>query len=241
MKLNVLPTKVIFTVIAMLLATNAPVIAQSETKEKPPGYIVVTGWYKDNGIYGEYGRAVGPVLREYGFEGAKFGLEGDNLKVIEGDWVPGRVLLIKFTSGDHVKRFWWSDGYEEVKKIRMPISAVDIAHVNGVPGVTPLMDDKAAYLVFLADIKDRETLMKDYVPFAPALVKKHGGQFIISAGRANMELLEGNIPNASFVVVEFPDMDSMRNFWSDPDYQRLSDIRKSTGKWSVAEIVPRAE
>lgn len=212
--------------------------AQGELKD-PPGYIVVTGWYKDNGIYREYGRAVGPVLRDYGFEVSKFGIEGDNLKVIEGDWVPGRILLIKFPSEELVKQFWWSAAYQEVKEIRMPISAVDIAHVEGVPGVTPLLNNESAYLVFLADIKDRDLLMKDYVPFAPALVKKHGGQFIISAGRTDIGLLEGDIPNASFVVVEFPDVDSMRTFWNDPEYQRLSDIRKKTGKWSVAEIVPR--
>lgn len=238
MKILALPTQAIITVVAALMIISAPAAAQ-EKPDTPPGYIVVTGWYKDNGIYAEYGRAVGPVLRDYGFEGAKFGLEGDNLTVIEGDWVPGRVLLIKFTSGDHVKRFWWSEAYEEAKKIRMPISAVDIAHVNGVPGITPLMNDDSAYLVFLAEIKDRATLMKDYVPFAPALVTKHGGQFIISAGRANMELLEGDIPNASLVIVEFPDVDSMKAFWADPEYQRLSDIRKATGKWSVAEIVPQ--
>ncbi len=226
----------VFLLAGLLCASTA---SAQDTQSAPPGYIVVTGWYKDNGLYREYGRAVGPVLREYGFEVSKFGLEGDNLRVIEGDWVPGRILLIKFPSGDHVKRFWWSDGYEEVKQIRMPISAVDIAHVNGVPGVTPLMNNEAAYLVFLAEVEDRETFMKDYAPFAPALVKKHGGQFLINARRADMELLEGSIPNASLVFVEFPDVDSLRRFWADPDYQRLSEIRKATGKWSVAEIVPR--
>lgn len=234
-----LPRAIIALIAAMSLSIG--VYAQTDSQDTPPGYIVVTGWYKDNGIYGQYGKAVGPVLRDYGYKVSKFGLEGDNLTVIEGDWVPGRILLIKFPSEDLVKEFWWSDAYQKVKDIREPISAVDIAHVEGVPGVTPVMGSESAYLVFLAEIKDRALFMKDYAPFAPGLVKKHGGQFIISAGRADMGLLEGSIPNASLVVVEFPDVDSMKTFWNDPEYQRLSDIRKATGKWSVAEIVPRGE
>jgi len=220
-----------------LLACAIPAITYGQ--DTPPGYIVVTGWYKDAGIYGQYGKAVGPVLRDYGYKVSKFGLEGDNLTVIEGDWIPGRILLIKFPSEQLVKEFWWSDAYQKVKDIRMPVSAVDIAHVEGVPGVTPLMNDTSAYLVFLAEIKDRDMFLNDYAPVAPALVKKHGGQFIISASRTDMGLLEGSIPNASFVVVEFPDVESMRTFWNDPEYQRLSEVRKNTGKWSVAEIVPR--
>lgn len=224
-----------------LFALTFSLHTHAQEATEPPGYIYVTGWYKDSGVLRDYGSAVGPVLRDYGFEVSKFGLEGDNLRVIEGDWIPGRILLIKFPSGDHVKRFWWSDAYQDVKKIRDPISAVDIAQVDGVRGVTPLLNRKAAYLVFLANITDRETFMKDYAPLAPALVQKHGGQFIISANRANMELLEGSIPNASFVVVEFPHVQAMNAFWNDPEYQRLSEIRKATGKWSVAEIVPRQQ
>lgn len=212
--------------------------AQAQTEE-PPGYIFVTGWYKDAGLRRDYGRAVGPILREYGFETAVLGLTGVNLRILEGDWIPGRIMLIKFPSEGHAERFWWSDAYQEAKKIRAPASALDIAQVDGVPGVKPLMDGRAAYLVFYAEITDFNTFMEQYAPVAPGVLKKYGGQFLVRASRADTELLEGSVPNASLVVVEFPNTKAMTDFWTSEEYQRLSEIRKSTGKWSVAEIVPR--
>ena len=224
------------TLFAALL--NPVAFAQSDSSEGPPGYIYVTGWYKDAGVQRDYGRAVGPVLRQYGFEGSFLGLEGRNMRVLEGDWIPGRIMLIKFPSEGHVRRFWWSDDYQDVAKIRAPISAVDIAQVDGVPGVTPLMTDEAAYLVFSSKIEDMQTIREQYSAPARALIEQYGGQFIVVATPSNTELLEGSHPNATIVFVEFPNVEAMRNFWNDPEYRRLSEIRKTTGKWSVAEVTP---
>ena len=140
-----------------------------------------------------------------------------------------------------MKSFWWSDAYQEVKKIRDPISAVDIAQVDGVPGVTPLMNDESAYLVFLSKIEDIKTIREQYSVQARALIQQYGGQFIVTATRTNAELLEGTLPNATVVFVEFPNVEAMRSFWNDPKYRRLSEIRKATGKWSVAEVVPQPQ
>ncbi len=213
-------------------------IAQAQ-QDEPPGYIFVTGWYKDAGLQRDYGRAVGPILREHGFETAVLGLTGVNLRILEGDWIPGRIMLIKFPSEGHAERFWWSDAYQEAKKIRAPASALDIAQVDGEPGVKPLMNDTSAYLVFYAEITDFKTFIEQYAPIAPGVLKKYGGQFLVRASRADTELLEGTVPNASLVVVEFPNTKAMTDFWTSEEYQRLSEIRKASGKWSVAEIVPR--
>ena len=189
----------------------------------------------------DYNQVAGPIIREYGLEAGVLGLTGINLRVLEGDWIPGRIMLVRFPSEAHVKRFWWSDAYQEAIKVRAAASALDIAQVDGVPGVTPWMDGKAAYLVFLAKIEDRETFLKDYAPFAPAIVKQHGGQFLVNSPRADTEVLEGSFPNANLVVVEFPSKEALTGFWTDPEYKRLSEIRKTTGKWSVAEVVPQPE
>tara|TARA_B110000438_G_C15813954_1_gene651033 strand:- start:866 stop:1573 length:708 start_codon:yes stop_codon:yes gene_type:complete len=230
--------RVITFFLKVLAAACIPFAVLAQTAG-PPGYIYVTGWYKDAGLQQQYGRAVGPILREHGFEKAVLGLEGVNLRVLEGDWIPGRIMLIKFPSEGHAERFWWSDAYQEAKKNRAPISAVDIAQVDGVRGVTPLMTDEAAYLVFLSKIEDRETLREQYSSQATELIQQYGGQFIVAATRPNTELLEGTLPNATVVFVEFPNVESMRGLWHDPEYRRLSEIRKPTGKWSVAEVVPR--
>ncbi len=137
-----------------------------------------------------------------------------------------------------VKGFWWSPEYQELKKIRAGASALDVLQVDGVAGVQPRMDGQSAYLVFLADIKDRKRFLEGYAPYAPDVVRAHGGEFLIRAAQADTELLEGAHLPGSLIVVEFPDADALRKFWNGEAYRRLSEIRRTTGKWSVVELVP---
>ncbi|MBT8061797.1 MAG: DUF1330 domain-containing protein [Gammaproteobacteria bacterium] len=205
--------------------------------DEPPGYIFVTGWYKDLGVQRTYNQAVGPVLRQYGYETAVQGMPGRNLQVLEGDWTPRMALLIKFTSEDHAKDFWWSDAYREVKAIRQEVSAVDIVQVDGVPGVAPRLDGASAYLVFFGEIHDTARLASEYGPFASQVVRDHGGRYLVRAGRADIELLEGAFGNVNLVILEFASGDDLNAFWNDTRYQRLSEIRRATGRWSVVQIV----
>ena len=225
--------------LCVLLAALLVSCGSAAADDAPPGYIFVTGWYKDLGLQRAYNQAVGPVLREFGYERSIMGMPGSNLRVLEGDWTPRMTLLIKFSSETHAKRFWWSDAYQGVKEIRLPVSAVDIVQADGVAGVAPLFSDRSAYLVFFAEIADRPAFDEQYLPYAPGVVQRHGGQFLVSATRAELELLEGEFGKMSLVVVEFPDAAALRAFWDSQEYRRLSEIRRATGKWSVVEIMPR--
>lgn len=224
---------------AMVLAVLVGLLPVTGWSEDPPGYIFVTGWYKDLGMQRAYNQAVGPVLREHGYQTFVRGMPDDNLAVLEGDWTPRMALLIKFSSEKAAKEFWWSDAYHDVKAIRRDISALDIVQIDGVPGVTPRLTGDSAYLVFYGEIADRARFVSDYAPFAPKVVRDHGGQFLVRAGRGEIELLEGRMGNVSLVIVEFPDLVMLRAFWNSPQYQQLSRIRRSAGKWSVVEIAPR--
>jgi len=208
--------------------------------DDPPGYILVTGWYKDLGVQRAYNQAVGPVLRQHGYESVVAGTPDANLRVLEGDWTPRMTLLIKFASENHAKGFWWSDDYHQVKAIRSEVSALDIVQLDGVAGVTPQLDNNSAYLLFFGEITDRTRLVKDYAPFAAETVRDHGGQFLVRAGRTDIELLEGAFGSVSVVILEFPDGENLRAFWNSSRYQQLSEVRRSSGKWSVVEIMPRA-
>lgn len=207
--------------------------------EPPVGYLLVSGWYKDRGVQRDYMRAVTPVLKANGYETAVIAGMGYDAQVIEGDWVPGDVLiLLKFGDEKQVRNFWWSPEYQEVKKIRAKASALDVLQVDGVPGVRPRMDGRSAYLYFLADLKDRKRFVEQYAPFAPDVVRAHGGEFLIRASQADTELLEGSHLPGSLIVVEFPDAGSLQRFWNSAEYRRLSEIRRSTGKWSVVRLLP---
>lgn len=222
------------------------VAAAAQDRPAPPpaptaaGFLMVTGYYKDAGVQREYTRAVTPVLKEHGYRRAITGVGGSNLRIIEGDWLPGSMLfLIEFPSAADLKAFWWSSAYQAVKQIRATASNLDVVALDGMPGATPLMNQESAYLVFVADIIDFQRFANDYGKYAPDVVRAHGGQFLVREGRAQMGLLEGDYPPGSVIVVEFPDTAHLRAFWDSAEYRRLSEIRRKTGKWSVAEITPR--
>jgi len=201
---------------------------------------MVTGGYKDAGIQREYTRGVGSVLKQHGYRSGATGIAGMNMTILEGDWLPGNMLFfLAFPSSKDVKSFWWSEQYQKLRRMRASASNLDVVALTGVADAKPLLTKDAAYLVFTADVTDMPRLMKDYGPYAPAVVQEHGGQFLVREGRANMTLLEGEYPPGSVIVVEFSSVATLRAFWNSDDYKKLSEIRKSTGKWSVVEITPR--
>ena len=224
--------------LACCLASFATVAAAAEP---PVGYLLVSGWYKDRGVQRDYQRAVTPVLRAHGYETALVAGRGYDAQVIEGDWVaPDALLLLKFPTEKQVKSFWWSAEYQEVRRIRAGASLLDVLQLDGVPGVRPRMDGRSAYLMFLADLKDRQRFLEQYAPHAPGVVHAHGGEFLIRASQAESELFEGVHLPGSLIVVEFPDAASLQRFWNSDEYRRLSEVRKATGKWSVVRWLPTA-
>ena len=73
-----------------------------------------------------------------------------------------------------------------------------------------------AYVVAELKLEDRSWLAS-YVPSVEALVKKHGGRYIVRA--LEYEQLEGDGRPDVIVVIEFPSMDAARAFYNDPGYE----------------------
>lgn len=221
--------------LCLLAAASAP--ARS-AEQGAAAYLGVMGWYKDAAAQREYTRVTADILRKHGYQGAIIGTPGLNLRVLEGNWTPRLLILASFPADKDVKRFWWSDDYRAARKIRLEQAHLDVAGIDGVPGVMPSRSPKSAHLVFFMKITDRAGFLKDYAPFAPSVVERHAGKFIIRTGREDIDALEGDWQNAGMVVVEFPDVERLRAFWTSDDYRKLSQVRKTTGDWSVVEIVP---
>lgn len=88
----------------------------------------------------------------------------------------------------------------------------------------------AAYIILNVDVKDPEKYQR-YTARSPGLIEKFGGRFIVRAGQH--ELLEGSLPLARVVVVEFADMDTARNFYHSPEYQEILKIRQAASESQV--------
>lgn len=82
-----------------------------------------------------------------------------------------------------------------------------------------------AYLFATIDVQDAEGY-EAYKSTVPALIKGHGGRYIVRGGERDM--VEGNWPAGRIVVLEFPDWDSANAFADDPAYAPVAAIRHAT-------------
>lgn len=89
----------------------------------------------------------------------------------------------------------------------------------------------SAYIVGKVSVTDPETYKK-YIAKTPALIKKHGGRFLVRGG--DVQTLEGENFNERMVIVEFPSQEALHNFYNDPDYQAAMVFRHAA---STSEIL----
>jgi len=82
----------------------------------------------------------------------------------------------------------------------------------------------AAYMIVYASIRDREKFIQGYAPAAAKLVAKHGGRYLIRAQGG--EILEGDLESGMSVVIsEWPDKQSILDFWNSAEYQEAKKLR----------------
>jgi len=84
-----------------------------------------------------------------------------------------------------------------------------------------------AYTLIELKIHDPSGLAS-YVPPVEALIKKHGGRYIVRA--FEYEQLEGDHRPDVIVILEFPSMDAARAFYNDPDYEPYMKARLGWAK-----------
>lgn len=80
----------------------------------------------------------------------------------------------------------------------------------------------AAYLLLDIEIHDKEKY-DIYKREVPPFVAKHGGEYLARGGEH--EVIEGDWRPTRLVLFRFPDRQSIRNLFSDPEYQHLKAIR----------------
>ena len=80
-----------------------------------------------------------------------------------------------------------------------------------------------AYLVGNITVTD-PVAYEEYRAKVPAVIFAHGGRYVVRGGQ--METLEGDWPGARNVILEFPDMKSLKTFYDSPDYAPLLALRK---------------
>lgn len=91
----------------------------------------------------------------------------------------------------------------------------------------------SAYAIVNVDITD-PAAYEEYRAKAPALIRKHGGEYLSGGGRSFA--LEGEWKPKRLVLLRFPDLASAQNLFDDPDYQPLKALRHRTAKTDIVVV-----
>jgi uncharacterized protein (DUF1330 family) len=92
-------------------------------------YIVVEVEVRDRERYEAYKRMVPPSLAAYG---GRFLVRGGEVETLEGEWSPGRLVIVEFPSAERAKAWWDSEEYAEAKALRQATAQSRMILVAGV-------------------------------------------------------------------------------------------------------------
>lgn len=81
----------------------------------------------------------------------------------------------------------------------------------------------AVYVVADIEVRNPE-LYEEYRRKVPPIITAYGGRYLARGGAT--EVLEGSGNPKRIVIVEFPDMERFRAWWSSPEYTPLRELRQ---------------
>lgn len=91
----------------------------------------------------------------------------------------------------------------------------------------------SAYLFANVEVID-PVAYEGYRQQAPATIAAHGGRYLVRGGAT--EMLEGEGEPARVVILEFPDMATLKAWYHSPEYQKLLVIRARSTRSTVTAI-----
>ncbi len=80
----------------------------------------------------------------------------------------------------------------------------------------------SAYIIVQIQVHD-PVAYQEYIKGVPATLALYDGKFLVRGG--NHETLEGDWKPERFVILEFPNVERAREWWSSPEYRAIVDIR----------------
>jgi uncharacterized protein (DUF1330 family) len=93
-------------------------------------YVIANVDVQDQTRYDNYRRHVLPSVEAYG---GRFLVRAGPFEVIEGDWMPKRLVILEFPDMATVKRWYDSPEYQTVVKDRWASTKSQVVFVDGMP------------------------------------------------------------------------------------------------------------
>jgi len=77
---------------------------------------------------------------------------------------------------------------------------------------------------------------REYQARVTPLIARHGGR-LLATGQ-HLEAFEGAEPDRRVIVLEFPDIEALRAFWTSPDYAEVRTLRDgcSVTAWAIPTL-----
>jgi uncharacterized protein (DUF1330 family) len=94
-----------------------------------PAYIIVDVAITDPQEYEDYKKLTPASLAAYD---GRFVVRGGAAETLEGDWQPGRIVVLEFPTAEQARKWWDSPEYAPAKAIRQRASRTGMILVEGV-------------------------------------------------------------------------------------------------------------
>lgn len=91
-------------------------------------YVIAEIDVTDTAGYEEYRRLGPPTIAAYG---GRFVARGGKVEVLEGSWVPKRLVVLEFESVERAKQWWSSKEYRAAKQVRQKAAITNMIVVEG--------------------------------------------------------------------------------------------------------------
>ena len=96
----------------------------------PKCYVIGDVTVHDPERYPDYSSQTESTLEPFG---GRFIVRGPEVQQLEGEWSPGRVVVIEFPDRESAQGWWDSEAYEAIKPIRREASTGNLILVDGYP------------------------------------------------------------------------------------------------------------
>ena len=91
-------------------------------------YVVVQIEVTDPNKYEDYKRLVSPTIESYG---GRYLVRGGTTDSLEGDWDPGRLVILEFPNSEKARAWWSSEEYRIPKLIRQSAARSSLIVAEG--------------------------------------------------------------------------------------------------------------
>ena len=93
-----------------------------------PAYVIAQIEVTDQAAYDEYGKGVRATIAAHG---GRFLVRGGAVEVLEGDFIPKRVVVLEFPDAEAARRWYRSPEYQPLLALRKRASRASLYVVEG--------------------------------------------------------------------------------------------------------------